>query len=138
VPFRNLAGHANVLLMLGHARLLALDAENPASVSQRVIAGLLRTEWSYDGLLLTDDFTMGAVYYGPAGIAGGAVAALNAGTDLILVAYDPDQYYTVMYALLQARRSGALRADVLARSEKRLEREMPMATAGIPAPERPN
>ena len=51
---------------------------------------------------MTDDFSMGAVTLSREGAAGGAVAALNAGVDLILVSYDPDQYFYVMYALLRA------------------------------------
>ena len=39
------------------------------------------------------------------------IAALNAGVDLILVSYDPDQYFPVMYALLAADRAGRLRAE---------------------------
>ena len=55
---------------------------------------------------MTDDFSMGAVTLSREGAAGGAIAALNAGVDLILVSYDPDQYFPVMYALLAADRDG--------------------------------
>ena len=56
------------------------------------------------------------------GAAGGAVAALNAGVDLILVSYDPDQYFYVMYALLAAERAGLLNPAMLERSQSRLRR----------------
>ena len=46
---------------------------------------------------------MGAVTLSREGAAGGAIAALNAGVDLILVSYDPDQYFPMMYALLAGR-----------------------------------
>jgi len=121
LPFRQVMSQT-AFTMLGHARLTAIDSERPASFSQAVVSGLLRDNWQHDGVLVTDDFSMGAVMLSREGIAGGAVAALNAGVDLILVSYDPDQYFTVMYALLAAEREGRLRADMLERSGARLRR----------------
>jgi len=71
-------------------------------------------------VLVTDDFGMAAVALSREGVAGGAVAALNAGVDLILVSYDPDQYFYIMYELLRADRDGRLRADALEGSKRRL------------------
>ena len=67
---------------------------------------------------MTDDFSMGAVTLSREGAAQGAIAALNAGVDLILVSYDPDQYFPVMHALLAADRAGAP-AGGSARAERR-------------------
>jgi len=120
LPFRTLMRRNDVIVMLGHARLTALDRTRPVSFSQSVVRGLLRTDWGYDGLLMTDDFSMGAVTHSPEGIGGASVEALNAGVDLILVSYDTDQFYPVMQALIGAARAGALRADALAQSEQRL------------------
>jgi beta-N-acetylhexosaminidase len=120
LPFRSLMRRHDIIVMLGHARLTAVDAARPASFSQPVVGGLLRTDWGYDGLLMTDDFSMGAVTRSPEGIGGGSVEALNAGVDLILVSYDPDQFYLVMYALIDAARAGVLRADALDQSDQRL------------------
>jgi beta-N-acetylhexosaminidase len=119
IPFRALMRHANAFTMLGHARLTAIDRARPVSFSQPVVA-MLRSDWRYDGVLITDDFTMGAVYGSPEGIAGASVAALNAGVDLILVSYDADQYFTAMHALLEADRAGRLHRDALVRSAQRL------------------
>jgi beta-N-acetylhexosaminidase len=119
LPFRALMRHHDVIVMLGHARLTAVDAARPVSFSQPVVRGLLRTDWGYDGLLMTDDFSMGAVTRSADGIGGGSVEALNAGVDLILVSYDPDQFYLVMYALIGAERAGVL-TDALGQSDRRL------------------
>jgi Glycosyl hydrolase family 3 N terminal domain len=119
VPFRALMENQAPFVMLGHVRLTALDTERPASFSPAVI-GLLRGDWRFRGVLITDDATMGAFYGSAWGITGGALQALNAGVDLILISYDPDQYFPVMYSLLQAARTGALRADRLGESDGRL------------------
>jgi beta-N-acetylhexosaminidase len=122
LPFRQLADSGSTFTMLGHARLTTIDGERPASFSQAVVKGLLRESWKHRGILITDDFSMGAVTLSREGAAGGAIAALNAGVDLILISYDPDQYFTVMYALLQAERDGRLQTSMLERSQTRLRR----------------
>lgn len=122
VPFRSLMQGDRPFVMLGHVRVPELDADRPVSFSRKVISGLLRTEWGFDGVLITDDFSMGAVYYSSHGIAGATLEALNAGVDLVLLSYDTDQYFPIMYRLLQASRSGALRPEMLAKSAARLDR----------------
>lgn len=122
VPFRELMSKSEAFTMIGHVRLTAADAERPASASYSVISGILRGDWKHDGVLITDDFGMLAVYRSPDGIDNSSIAALNAGIDLILVSYDSDQYYRVMYALLNSDRQGALKPEVLQRSAERLER----------------
>jgi beta-N-acetylhexosaminidase len=47
--------------MLSHARLTPLDAERPVSFSETIVSGLLRG-WDQEGVLVTDDLGMGAVY----------------------------------------------------------------------------
>jgi beta-N-acetylhexosaminidase len=101
---------------------MALDKDRPASFSQAVVKEMLRENWRHDGVLITDDFSMGAVTLSREGAAGGAIEALNAGVDLILVSYDPDQYFYIMDALLKADRDGRLRPEMLEASDARLQR----------------
>ena len=126
IPFRALMNNPGILTMVGHARLLALDPERPASFSPKVI-GMLRQQWGYQGVLITDDFCMGAVHGSRMGVGGAAVTALNAGADLILVSYDPSQYYPVMRALLRAQAEGRLNQGLLDASNRRLAHQWPMA-----------
>jgi beta-N-acetylhexosaminidase len=120
VPFRALMSQSGAFTMLGHVRLTAIDGDRPVSMSAPVIAGLIRGEWKHDGVLITDNFSMLAVYRSSAGIDNGSIEALNAGVDLILVSYDPDHYYRVMYALLKADRQESLDREALRRSDQRL------------------
>ena len=124
VPFRALIQATGTFTMLGHVRLTALDRERPVSSSQPVVTGLLRGDWKHDGILVTDDFCMAAAYNSGGGLAAASVGALNAGVDLILISYDPDQFYPVMYALLTAQAEGRLRQDVLRDSHRRLASSM--------------
>lgn len=126
VPFRELMHSAGAFTMLSHARLTAVDRDTPASFSARVVSGLLRGEWKHNGVLVTDDFSMGAAYSSAEGLPGAGLAALNAGVDLILVSYDPDQFYSIMDALIRAETDGRLRKDALDRSEQRLAAVLPV------------
>jgi beta-N-acetylhexosaminidase len=120
IPFRALMGGGGAFTMLSHARLTALDPDHPVSFSPAVVSGLLRQAWSYDGVLVTDDFSMGAAYASKEGVAGASIAALNAGVDLILIAYDPAQYFPMLDAVLAADRDGGLNAAALGSSTRRL------------------
>jgi len=118
-PFRQLAGQPGTAIMLGHVTLSALDPDHAVSHSRIVVGGLLRGAWSYDGVLVTDDLNMGAVY--DLGIGRVASEALAAGVDLILVSYDPRQFYRAAYAAARALARGEIRDNVLQRSEQRLD-----------------
>lgn len=121
LPFRGVM-QDGAFAMLAHVRLTAVDPDHPVSLSARVVGGMLRDAWNYDGVLISDDLSMRAIYASRHGTPAGAVAALNAGVDLILLSYDPDQYFPVMHALLEAEREGRLQAARLAQSEQRLAR----------------
>ncbi|WP_043648565.1 glycoside hydrolase family 3 N-terminal domain-containing protein [Chitinilyticum litopenaei] len=110
--------------MLAHARLTALDATLPASSSPAVI-GMLRRDWGYQGLLITDDLSMAGAREAPGGIEAGAVSALNSGVDWLLVAWDPALVYPVLAALLDAQEAGSLDAVQLHNSGQRLQQLPP-------------
>ncbi|MCW2286194.1 beta-N-acetylhexosaminidase [Rhodoblastus acidophilus] len=114
-PFRALAGGAAI--MVGHVVVDALDAK-PASQS-RAVVGLLRRDWGFENLVVTDDLNMSPVFHHD--ICHGVVESLNAGVDLLLVAYDGRQYFPLMDCALQAEAKGEIDAAALAASRKRLE-----------------
>ncbi|MBX7535590.1 beta-N-acetylhexosaminidase [Qipengyuania sp. GH1] len=78
-PFRELAGHP--LGMSAHIVFTAWDDSNPATLSDTVIAEIIRGRIGFDGLLLTDDIDMQAL---EGTIPDRGAAALAAGCDIIL------------------------------------------------------
>lgn len=117
-PFRQGLRESGALLMVGHATLSRIDAARPASLSHRVVDGIIRRQWRHDGALITDDLSMGAVTRH--GLCRAGVSAVDAGVDLLLISYDADQYYTVLHCLLRAARAGRLDPEALAASQRRL------------------
>ena len=105
LPFREIVARTDPFIMLGHVRVPAVDPALPASLSPKIITDIIRNEWKFDGVLITDDLNMGAIAGRPEGIGKSAVRALNAGADLILLSYDGRQYYNVMYELIKGRSS---------------------------------
>ena len=93
VPFREILNgtekgkNMDYMIMVGHFRYPAFDAENPASLSKAIITGLLRKEMGYEGLIITDDLGMGAIIKNYS-FGGAAVKAVQAGADLVLVCHD--------------------------------------------------
>jgi beta-N-acetylhexosaminidase len=116
-PFRQ-AGGRNAALMLGHVTVPDLDPDRPASLSPTIVQGLLRGQWGHRGLLMTDDLAMGAVFR--RGICTAARQALEAGVDLLLISYDPDQYYRAMACAARAFESGNLALPDLAERRARV------------------
>jgi beta-N-acetylhexosaminidase len=118
-PFRALMAGSppSTLVMLSHTVLDAIDGERPASMSAPVVDGLLRREWGYDGVLITDDLSMFPIALGP-GVGEASIRGLAAGVDLLLISYDPDLYYVAVDELLD--RWEELPPEQLARSRRRI------------------
>jgi beta-N-acetylhexosaminidase len=88
-PFRALAPEIDAV-MIGHANYPALDDSGfPASLSRKIIQGLLRDEWQYHGAVISDDLDMGAIV-GHYGLAESVTRAMEAGNDLVLLCHRPE------------------------------------------------
>ncbi|MFB2937624.1 glycoside hydrolase family 3 N-terminal domain-containing protein [Aerosakkonemataceae cyanobacterium BLCC-F154] len=122
VPFREVMKNTQAFTMIGHAKLMAVDPENAASFSHKVVTEIIRQNWQHNGVLITDDFGMQAVYGSKDGVANATVKSINAGVDLILLSYDKNLYYDAMYALMTAAKEGKLDAEVLGKSGERIDR----------------
>ena len=115
VPFRDGAAAGIEMILVSHAYLRAQGETIPASLSSQAITGFLRGELGYTGVIVTDSLRMTAVTKdhkpGPA-----AVAALQAGADLLLLPADLD---AAVQGIQNALRSGQL---TMARVEDSVER----------------
>lgn len=82
LPFRAGIEAGADMVMVGHISLPKLDSL-PASLSSVIIEDILRAELGYDGVVITDSLSMGALTgsYGEAKIA---VMAVQAGNDILL------------------------------------------------------
>ena len=63
-----------------------IDDEYPATMSSNIINGILREDFGYDGVIISDDMTMGAIVQNYS-IEDAAVRFLSAGGDILLVCH---------------------------------------------------
>jgi len=150
LPFREL--HAELpLVMMSHACYPALEPEGaappPASLSPAIIGGLLRERIGFRGLVVSDDLGMGAVLAGreragpgDAGRSVGeaAIAAVEAGCDVLLVCRDAENIRAAHRALVARARQDAdfaARVESAAGRVETLQREM-LKTATARGPQK--
>ena len=107
-------------VMVGHVRYDAIEAV-PASLSPAVVTDLLRGELHYDGVVVTDDLTMGAVaaHYTP---EEAALRAIYAGCDLLLIGHGYEAETAAYNAILRAVNTGDLPMERIDASVRRILR----------------
>ncbi len=112
LPFVRAIAARLPMLMTAHVVFAALDASVPATLSRRVITGLLREELGYEGVVISDDLDMKAIADN-VGVADAAVAAVEAGCDVLLLCRDRNHQELARTALhAAATKSGALRTRI--------------------------
>ncbi|MEU5345861.1 glycoside hydrolase family 3 protein [Streptomyces sp. NPDC020766] len=122
VPFRAAIEAGTRAVMTAHILVPALDPVHPATLSRRILTGLLREELGYDGLIVTDGMEMQAIS-ATYGIERGSVLAIAAGADAICVGGGLSDEPTVLRlrdALVAAVRAGELPEERLADAAARV------------------
>ncbi|MFR9775271.1 glycoside hydrolase family 3 N-terminal domain-containing protein [Micromonospora sp. MS34] len=121
-PFRAAVAAGVQAVMTGHLLVPALDPELPATLSPRILGGLLRDELGFHGVVVTDAVEMRAVA-DRYGFTGAAVRALAAGADAICVggerAIEADAVQ-LRDAIVAAVVAGELPEERLAEAAKRV------------------
>jgi beta-N-acetylhexosaminidase len=119
-PFRGAIDAGVESIMTAHVLVPALD-ELPATLSRKIVTGLLRDELGYDGLVIADALEMKAVS-DTYGIERSAVLAIAAGVDALLIGHDlgEDAVEAVRAALVRAVEDGELDEGRLAEASGRV------------------
>jgi beta-N-acetylhexosaminidase len=126
VPFKAAIESEVAFIMTAHVLVAAFDDQRPATLSPRIVKDILRGELGYQGVIVSDDLEMKAL--SRSGTAGEvAVAALNAGCDVVLICSgDVECQVAVLEGLIHAVESGGLAAlrvdDALSRHRRAKER----------------
>jgi beta-N-acetylhexosaminidase len=96
------------LVCTNHCHYPALEPGDkiPATLSRKIITGLLREKMRYEGVIMSDSLTMRAIKT-PYGIEEGAIQTVLAGHDMILQDYETDPRIT-LEALYKAARDGRI------------------------------
>ncbi|WP_406332761.1 glycoside hydrolase family 3 protein [Streptomyces sp. NBC_00203] len=134
-PFRAAIAAGTRAVMSAHILVPALDPDRPATLSRRILTGLLREELGYDGLIVTDGMEMQAIA-ATYGIERGSVLAIAAGADAICVGgglADDDTVRRLRDALVSAVRTGELPEERLADAANRVRALARWTAVGVGA-----
>lgn len=118
-PFKALASQAPAM-MTAHIVYPQIDPDRPATLSPQLIGGILRQDWGYDGVVITDALMMKAVAE-RFGYAKSAVMAIEAGADMVLAQGSLDEQLVAINALRQAFASGRLTPEQGETANRRLD-----------------
>ncbi|KAH8115153.1 glycoside hydrolase [Phellopilus nigrolimitatus] len=127
VPFRAAIAHGIASIMTGHMALpplvtaLGADADPrvPASLSRGVTTRLLREKLGFEGVVVTDCLEMNAISEGY-GCGPGAVMALQAGADIVMICHRIDRHLAALEATYAAVEKGELDLEALKTSGARV------------------
>ena len=114
-----ISADAAQIVMVAHVVIEALDPQRPASLSPRILTGVLRDELGFSGVTCTDCLQMDAIARTPGTVAG-AVAALAAGADLLLVSHSPALAREAAGAIAAAVDAGTLPRERLLEAARRV------------------
>lgn len=133
LPYRRLL-HEAPAVMTAHLMVPAIDGEKCSSLSSKTIEGLLRTEYGYQGLVMTDSLVMQGVLEKVSSIEEAAIQAIEAGNDLIILGgkllqgeaegreLKVDEVIAIHRALVEAVKSGRLSMQRIDASSQRILR----------------
>ncbi|SEN83363.1 glycoside hydrolase family 3 N-terminal domain-containing protein [Paenibacillus sp. OK076] len=127
-PFRDAIENGVEMIMTAHIAFPAIDNEHvtslkdgksvpiPATLSKKVLTGLLRGELGYEGLIISDAFTMNAIaeHFGE---NKAVERAVSAGVDIILM---PKDSAAAHQTLVNAVKSGKIPDETIHASVKRI------------------
>jgi len=112
VPFRAAIKAGVSAIMPGHLQVDALDPtpNMPATLSRRILTGLLREEMKFAGLIVTDAMNMGGVanLYAP---GAAVVRAIEAGEDVVLMPPVPEAAISAIESAVKYGRIAEARID---------------------------
>lgn len=94
-------------IMTAHVLVPALDPVYPTTLSSKILTEILREDIGYQGVIMTDDMTMGAIT-NQWSTDQATIRAIEAGANIILFAADPDAAITAQQAVLDAVAAGTL------------------------------
>jgi beta-N-acetylhexosaminidase len=120
IPFAAAVRSGARAVMSAHILFPGIDPERPATMSRRLLTGLLREEMGFSGLILTDCLEMGAIvkHYGT---VEAAKTAARAGADILLISHSRELAARTAEALAQALACGEIDQEEHERSLNRIK-----------------
>lgn len=118
-PFLHAFENGLNAVMTAHLLYPALDPDYPATMSEKIISGILRKKQGFDGVVITDDLEMKAISNNYTG-EDAAILPIKAGADMLLICHSRDKQLETFESLLQAIEDGDIRMERIDKSFDRI------------------
>lgn len=136
VPFRSAIEGGTDAVMVAHILFPRIDNKAPSSFSKTIIGEHLRGKLGFDGVVFTDEMTMGAIA-NKYGVVNASLRSILAGSDIVMVAHDYKKMQAVYDRLLKTAKEGTLseaRIDESVRRILALKLKYPLSDDPTPIP----
>jgi beta-N-acetylhexosaminidase len=118
VPFRMAAPHLPSI-MTAHIVYPSIDPDLPATLSKKILTGLLRERGQFEGVIVTDSMGMHAIDKNW-GRGEAAVMSVNAGSDMVEALGSRESQAQTLDALENAEKNGVILSERITASLERL------------------
>ncbi len=108
IPFQEAISQGIPAITIAHICFPKVEPENiPATMSHKVITGLLREKLGFQGLIISDCMEMKAIK-DTYGVKKGSVEAVKGGMDLIFISHTPEEVKKSIEAIEEGVRKGEI------------------------------
>ncbi len=114
VPFGNSVSHKQPMIMFSHNIVHCIDPEYPSSISKKV-HDVLKNDYGYSGLMVTDSLSMGAITKYTKNISA-SVLAVEAGNDVIVTS----TFEKHITELIDAVEKGEVDIEIIKKAAKKV------------------
>jgi beta-N-acetylhexosaminidase len=133
VPYRALIKAGLPAVMTAHALYPAWDKKMPATLSHKILTGVLRKKMGFKGVIMTDDIEMKAIE-DEFGIEGAVELVVRAGGDMVMVCHT---FEKMKSAIEHLARLAERDPEIARRVEESFERILKMDSLAAPYRPRP-
>lgn len=110
IPFMEAIEKNVEMIMVAHILYPEIDGEYPATMSNRIIQEILRDELGYEGVVISDDMTMGAIVENYT-LEDSVLSFIKVGGDIALICHGKDNPEKVFMKIKEAVRTGELEEE---------------------------
>lgn len=110
IPFKKSIDEEIEMIMSAHILIPSIDSQYPATLSKRILGDLLRDELGYQGVIISDDMTMGAIINNYS-LEEASIDFLKAGGDILLVCHGAENPDLVFNQILESVEDGVLSVE---------------------------
>lgn len=119
IPFKSAIDNGADVVMISSIILENIDNEYPATMSKKITTDILRESLGFDGVIATDDMTMGAIVDNY-NLTDAIIMSINAGSDIVLVCHGYDDIISSIVAVKDAVNSKIISEERINQSVYRI------------------